>query len=171
MNKFVNVVNGDVTINTFRDANASATTLSDLIATANDDTNLCASIDADDVATLCGNDWFQSNATDFCCTLEIEGMAIPTYLEFTVSFDGRRKTKGDVGMDRLEAAAKDLLDDGDEHGFKIVTTSGHRMTADEVRIKQVFHLPAFGNSVFRSDAYTKLEEFSQNLADSGVLDQ
>jgi hypothetical protein len=87
MNKFVNAVNGDVTINAFRHPIAAATTLADLIATANDDTNLCASIDADDVATLCGNDWFQSNATDFCCTLEIEGMAIPTYLEFTVSFD------------------------------------------------------------------------------------
>jgi hypothetical protein len=87
MNKFVNAVNGDVTINAFRHPIAAATTLADLIANANDKGSLCASIDADDVATICGNDWVQLNHTDFCCTLEIEGMAMPTYLQFTVSFD------------------------------------------------------------------------------------
>lgn len=87
MNRFINVVNGDVTIDTFRSVCASATTLADLIATATDDSALCASIDADDVASLCDNNWAQTNHTDFTHSVEIVGMVLPTYIQFTVSFD------------------------------------------------------------------------------------
>lgn len=87
------------------------------------------------------------------------------------SFDGRKKSKGEVGMERLEVAANDLLADGDEDGFKIVTGSGHRMTADHVRIREVFQLPSFGSSVIRVDAYEKLEEFCEKLLQSGVMAQ
>jgi hypothetical protein len=87
MNRFINVVNGNVTIDTFRNVAASATTLADLIATATDDSALCASIDADDIATLCDNNWAQANHTDFAWSVEIKGMTLPTYIQFTVSFD------------------------------------------------------------------------------------
>lgn len=97
---------------------------------------------------------------------EMENLSV----KLEISFDSRKKG-GDVGRERLEKTANMLVADDEDQGFSIVTGSGKRLTADEIRISDKVKLSAHGNSVFRSDAWTSLEKYLDDLDELGMLEQ
>lgn len=97
---------------------------------------------------------------------ELENLSV----KVEISFDARKRG-GEVGRERLEAAASRLLDDDEAEGFTIVTGDDKRLTADEVRINQKVSLPAHGNSVSRHEAWSSLAGYLEDLKVSGTLQQ
>ncbi len=91
-------------------------------------------------------------------------------VKLELSFDSRKKG-GAVGRERLEKTANMLISDDEDQGFSIVTGSGKRLTADEIRISDKVKLAPHGNSVFRSSARDALEQYLVDLNDSGMLEQ
>ena len=87
MSNFVNMNAGNVTINNYQDPLAAVTTLEDMLANATDSDCLTASINNDDIATLCGDTWAQTTATDFVASLSFEKLDYNTNLKFAVEFD------------------------------------------------------------------------------------
>ncbi len=91
-------------------------------------------------------------------------------VKLEISFDSRRKG-GKRGQERLEAVAARMLADGEHDGFSILTGGDKMLTANEVRINKKVSLPAYGNSVSRTGAWTALAEYLDELKDSGTLQQ
>lgn len=91
-------------------------------------------------------------------------------VKLEISFDSRKKG-GSVGRERLERTAGMLISDDEDQGFSIITGSGKRLTADEIRISDKVKLSSHGNSVFRSSARDALEQYLLDLENAGMLEQ
>jgi hypothetical protein len=95
-------------------------------------------------------------------------------VKLEISFDQRRKG-GELGRERLQAAAKSFLgaptEGDDDAGFTIVTGSGKRLTAAEIRVSDSRDFNPYGNSIFRIDAFEALLSYYEELEASGVLEQ
>lgn len=90
-------------------------------------------------------------------------------VKLTVSYDSRKKG-GEMGRERLEATANDLVRNDDE-GFSIVTGSGQTLTHDEIRLKRVHDFNDKGNTIFRDDAWRALVNYYNELEANGQLEQ
>lgn len=97
---------------------------------------------------------------------EMENLSV----KLEISFDSRKKG-GTLGRERLEKTAGMLIADDEDQGFSIITGSGKRLTADEIRISDKVMLAPHGNSVFRSSARDALEQYLSDLKESGMLEQ
>ena len=91
-------------------------------------------------------------------------------VKLEISFDSRKKG-GELGRKRLDKTANMLIYDNEDQGFSIITGSGKRLTADEIRISDKVKLTPYGNSVFRVDVRRALSEYLADLKDSGMLEQ
>ena len=91
-------------------------------------------------------------------------------VKLEISFDSRKKG-GELGRKRLDKTASMLINDDEDQGFSIVTGSGKKLTADEIRISDKVKLSPHGNSVFRSDAKKALITYLADLKESGMLEQ
>jgi hypothetical protein len=94
---------------------------------------------------------------------ELENLSV----KLEISFDARKRG-GEVGRERLEAAASRLLDE-ETGGFTIVTGNDNRLTADEICVNKKVSLPVHGNSVSRDEAWSSLAEYLKDLKASGTL--
>jgi len=97
---------------------------------------------------------------------ELENLSI----RVEISFDARKRG-GEIGRERLEAAASRLLDDDEAEGFSIITNEDKKLTADQIRINQKVSLPAHGNSVSRHEAWSSLAGYLEDLKVTGTLQQ
>ena len=91
-------------------------------------------------------------------------------VKLEISFDSRKKG-GELGRQRLDKTASMLINDDEDQGFSIITGSGKKLTADEIRISDKFKLSPHGNSVFRADAKEALITYLADLKESGMLEQ
>ena len=87
MNKFVNIQNGCITIDTFRSPQALATSLTDMLKNATEESCLTASIDVDEVAEMLGSEWGQISDSNFQGSLSFEKLDFNASIRFTVEFD------------------------------------------------------------------------------------
>ena len=108
MNKFVNIQNGCITIDTFRNPQALETTLADMLKNATEESFVSASIDVDEVAEMLGSEWGQINGSNFQGSLGFESLDFNTSIRFTVEFDANAVAEAD-DLSNLdwEAAIKD----------------------------------------------------------------
>lgn len=97
---------------------------------------------------------------------ELENLSV----RVEISFDSRKRG-GEVGRERLEKTASKLIADDEDQGFTIVTGNGKKLTADAIRINEKVVLPAHGNSVSRTEAWSALADFLEDLKQSGTLEQ
>ena len=87
-----------------------------------------------------------------------------------ISYDSRKKG-GNIGKKRIESTANKIIHDDDVDGTSIITNTGKRMTPDEVRISEKVQIKIHGNSISRTDAWEKLDQYLFELMDSGLLER
>jgi hypothetical protein len=89
-----------------------------------------------------------------------------------ISFDSRKKG-GEIGKRRIESVANKIINDSDDggDGFSIITTTGKRLTLDEVRLSEKATIAILGNSISRLDAWELLEQYMYSLKIKGMLEQ
>lgn len=102
-------------------------------------------------------------------------------IKITLKIDGmeaRRHSKepdfGDAGRKRLEKTAEQIISEfesDDENGFVIVTGMNNRITAEEIRVSDLFKVKTLGKSLSRQSAWFKLKEYYNRLNDDGVFKQ
>ena len=91
-------------------------------------------------------------------------------VKLEISFDSRKK-HGELGQKRIDKIANMLISEDEDQGFAILTSTGKRMTAKEIRIRERCNLPSYGNSVERSSAYRALKDYLNKLQTTGLLEQ
>jgi hypothetical protein len=90
--------------------------------------------------------------------------------EIVIKFDKRRKN-GELGGERIEALAKQVVADDDDEGFTIVTGEDNVVGASTLSLHKSVSLPAYGKSVSRDAAYQELVTYFKELDDDGLLEQ
>jgi len=88
-------------------------------------------------------------------------------VDITISWDRRRKGKlAQIPMNKI---AESLVGDKDVDRFKIETADGTRMGPDDICLKKPVRVNAHGSSVSRSGVWEELDQYMDELADSGML--
>jgi hypothetical protein len=89
----------------------------------------------------------------------------------TFSLDGRKKHGMVLGEKRLKQLAE-LTVKNAEHDdeYVIVLLDGQKITPDEIYVKTITSIDAYGKSVVKSDAWNAIEAFYEKLANSGALE-
>jgi hypothetical protein len=86
-----------------------------------------------------------------------------------VKFD-KRKKGGEIGRERLQRMANELVKDGDD-GFKIVTGNGQVLGSDDVVLKKKISLQRHGKTVDHVHTWHELDVYFSELKSSGLLEQ
>lgn len=99
-------------------------------------------------------------------------------IEIVIKFDGRNARKhqkdigyGESGRNRLMKTSDKLLRESDagEDGFVIVTNSNNEIRSEDIRVSDTFRVKTLGKSLSPSDAWARLEEYANQLEQSGVF--
>ena len=81
------------------------------------------------------------------------GEAENLQVRVTVSYNGRMKVEGRLGVDgaeRVAELAKRVNEDEDEEGYTINFKNGSRFTATQIKVRKEVEIPAFGKTVFHT---------------------
>jgi hypothetical protein len=102
-------------------------------------------------------------------------------VSLTIRFDGKEKQKnlknptfGSVGLKRLTAASRKILDDIDDFNdgnFEIVTYNNHTITANETQVSEEYSIDKHGNSINKDATWITLKTYYDKLKGSGILEQ
>lgn len=92
--------------------------------------------------------------------------------KLTLTVDKRRRKGVALGTKRIEDLALDLVNSEQaDDDFVIETNTGGRITASEIYVRARVPLEKTGKSLHRSDAWSKLEAFYNQLRETGQLDE
>lgn len=87
-----------------------------------------------------------------------------------LNFDGRKRG-GDLGLERMEQLASNLIRDEGDTDYVIITREDKRITFDEIQLKKSIHVTKHGKTVDRTDAWSKMKLYFEELDRDGLLNQ
>lgn len=87
-----------------------------------------------------------------------------------LNFDSRKRG-GELGRDRMEQLGTNLVREEEGSDYVIVTRENKRITLDEIQLKKNIHVSRHGKTVDRTDAWSKLKEYFEELDRDGLLSQ
>ena len=82
------------------------------------------------------------------------------------------KGRRDLGItqERLVAIGQNLIEEGEDDGWTIVTRHGERLKSNQILIREFRSFEPYGNTVFPDEAKSSLISFMNELDSSGVLE-
>ncbi len=87
-----------------------------------------------------------------------------------LNFD-KRKKGGELGMERMQQLGENLVRDEETTEYVIVTGENKRITLEEIQLKKNIHVSKHGKTVDRTDAWSKLKSYFEELDRDGLLNQ
>lgn len=87
-----------------------------------------------------------------------------------LNFD-KRKKGGELGMERMQQLGENLVRDEENTEYVIVTGENKRITLEEIQLKKNIHVSKHGKTVDRTDAWSKLKSYYEELDRDGLLTQ
>lgn len=85
-----------------------------------------------------------------------------------LNFDSRKKG-GEIGLQRMEQLAENLIRDEEDSGYVITTRENKRITLDEIQLKKNVQIQKHGKTVNRVDAWDAMKKYFIELDKDGLL--